>query len=424
MSGETRKNRVVIVGGGVIGLCTGYYLTRAGAEVLVLERDEIGAGASSGNAGAVAPGHGPMTRPGRILQALKWMGDPTSPLYLPPRWNPSLWRWLFRFHSFCTEENVHRGMELLGPLGHAGRRLFDELVEEEGLDCEFQPKGYYEVYRTEEGYAGAQTELPLQHLHGYETQALPGPALEELEPALRPGTAGGLFFPEAATLDPGRFLEEIARAGKARGMEVRTGTEVAEVVSGKGRVRGVRLEDGEVLQGETVVLATGAYSLGLARAGGVDLPIQAAKGYHRDLPFGSAGSEGVRQLNLTMMLGERYVFCTPMGGFLRLAGTLELSGTNHTIVKRRLENLTESAGRYLEGLEGGRSQDDWVGLRPVTPDGLPVVGPAPGLQGLFVANGHAMLGLTLGPITGKLLAGWIVEGAPSEDLSALRPDRF
>ena len=424
MCRETRKGRVLIVGGGVVGLCAAYYLSRAGAEVLVLERDKIGSGASSGNAGAVAPGHGPMTRPGRILQALKWMADPTSPLYLPPRWNPSLWRWLFRFHSFCTEENVHRGMELLGPLGHAGRRLFDELVEEEGLDCEFQPKGYYEVYRTEEGYAGAQTELPLQHLHGYETQALPGPALEELEPALRPGTAGGLFFPEAATLDPGRFLEEIARAGKARGMEVRIGTEVAEVVSGKGRVRGVRLEDGEVLQGETVVLATGAYSLGLARAGGVDLPIQAAKGYHRDLPFGSAGSEGVRQLNLTMMLGERYVFCTPMGGFLRLAGTLELSGTNHTIVKRRLENLTESAGRYLEGLEGGRSQDDWVGLRPVTPDGLPVVGPAPGLQGLFVANGHAMLGLTLGPITGKLLAGWIVEGAPSEDLSALRPDRF
>jgi len=312
-------------------------------------------------------------------------------------------------------------MELLGPLGHAGRRLFDELVDEEGLDCEFQPNGYYEVYRTREGYAGAQTELPLQHIHGYDTQALPGPALEELEPALKPGTVGGLFFPEAATLDPGRFLEELARASMARGMELRTGTKVVEVVSGDGRVQGVRLEDAEVLKGGAVVLATGAYSLGLARAGGVDLPIQAAKGYHRDLP---TGSDGVRQLNLTMMLGERYVFCTPMGGFLRLAGTLELSGTNHTIVRPRLQNLTDSASRYLDGLEGGRSQDDWVGLRPVTPDGLPVVGPAPGLQGLFVANGHAMLGLTLGPITGRLLAGWIVEGAPLEDLSALRPDRF
>ena len=421
MTSEGRKGRVLVVGGGVIGLCTAYYLTRAGAQVLLLERDEIGSGASSGNAGAVAPGHGPMARPGRILQALKWMGDPTSPLYLPPRWQPGLWRWLWKFNSYCTEEHVHRSMKVLGPLGHIGRHLFEELVQEEQLDCHFQPNGYYEVYRTQEGFDGAQTEIPLQRDHGYDTQALPGPALEEMEPALRSGTAGGLFFPEAATLDPGRFLSELARAAVDRGMELRTGAKVVEVVSKGRRVSGVRLEDGEVVQGDVAVLSTGAYSLDLARAGGLHMPIQPAKGYHRDLP---AGDGGIRQLNLTMMLGERYVFCTPMGDFLRLAETLELSGLNHKILQRRLENLTDSAGRYLDGLEGGRSRDDWVGLRPVTPDGLPVVGPAPGLDGLFVANGHAMLGLTLGPVTGKLLAEWIVRGAPSEDLSALVPDRF
>jgi len=312
-------------------------------------------------------------------------------------------------------------MKVLGPLGHTGRHLFQELVQEEELDCLYEPHGYYEIYRTREGYEGAQKEIPLQRDHGYATQALPGPALEEMEPALRSGTVGGLFFPEAATLDPGRFLAELARAAVARGMELRTGAKVVEVVSKGGRVSGARLEDGEIVQGDVAVLSTGAYSLDLARPGGLRLPIQPAKGYHRDLPV---GNRGIRQLNLTVMLGERYVFCTPMGGFLRLAGTLELSGINHTILQRRLENLTDSAGRYLTGLEDGRSQDDWVGLRPVTPDGLPVVGPAPGLDGLFVANGHAMLGLTLGPITGKLLAEWIVRGAPSEDLSALVPDRF
>jgi D-amino-acid dehydrogenase len=130
-------------------------------------------------------------------------------------------------------------------------------------------------------------------------------------------------------------------------------------------------------------------------------------------------------MNLTMMFGERYVFCTPMGDFLRLAGTLELSGLNHAIIPRRLENLKESAGHYVKGLEGAHSRDDWVGLRPVTPDGLPVLGPAPGMEGLFVANGHAMLGLTLGPITGKLLADWIVEGIqPEPALSSLLPNRF
>jgi D-amino-acid dehydrogenase len=135
-----------------------------------------------------------------------------------------------------------------------------------------------------------------------------------------------------------------------------------------------------------------------------------------------------------MMLGERYVFCAPMGDFLRLAGTLELSGLNHTIVPARLENLNHSASRYLSGLEGVQSKDDWVGLRPVTHDGLPITGPALGLEGLFIATGHAMLGLTLGPVTGKILADWIVEGAPPRvvaaaddppvNLAALSPDRF
>jgi D-amino-acid dehydrogenase len=312
-------------------------------------------------------------------------------------------------------------MEVLGPLGHSGRRLFDELVEEEGLDCEFRTDGYYEVYRTPEGFQGARKEIPLQREHGYDTQALKGPALEELEPALRPGTEGALFFPEAATLDPGRFMTELARAGEGQGLAIRTGAEVAEVVKDDHGVRGIRLADGEVLPGKAVVLATGAYSADLTRAVGLDLHIQPAKGYHQDLPLGQSGPP---ELNITMMLGERFVFCTPMGDFLRLAGTLELSGSNHNVVRRRLSNLQDSARTYLDGMEECRSQDDWVGIRPVTPDGLPTVGPVPGLDGLWVANGHAMLGLTLGPITGKLLAEWILHGAPSEDIAALSPDRF
>jgi len=413
--------RTIVVGGGVIGLCTAYYLARGGGEVLLLERDRIGAGASSGNAGAVAPGHGPMAKPGRILQALRWMGDPTSPLYMPPRLNPNLFRWLWKFRRYCTEAHVLQSMQTLGPLGHDGRDLFDELVREEGLACHYRQKGYYEVFRTEVGMATAREEIPLQRAHGFDTQQVVGEALREREPALRPGTIGGLFFPEAATLDPGLFLEELARAAIARGLSLRTGAEVESVVSAGGRARGVRLSHGETLKADAVVLATGAYSLRLARAGGLSLPIQPAKGYHRDLPVGSAGAPA---LNITFMLGERYVFCTPMGGFLRLAGTLELSGRNHRMVGARLSNLTESAAKYVEGMSGATSTDDWVGLRPVTPDGMPVVGPAPSLEGLYVANGHAMLGLTLGPITGKLLAEVILEKKPSRDITPLRPDRF
>lgn len=417
----TTADRTIVVGGGVIGLCTAYYLAKEGMDVLLLERDRIGSGASSGNAGAVAPGHGPMAKPGRILQALRWMGDPTSPLYMPPRFNPNLIRWLWRFRRFCTEAHVLRSMQTLGPLGHDGRDLFDELVGEEGLACHYRPRGYYEVYRTEKGMAGAREEIPLQRAYGYDTQEVAGETLRGYEPALKPGTLGGLFFPEAATLDPLLFLQELAEAAVSRGMTLRTGAEVKSLIASGGRVRGVRLSHGETLDGEAVVLATGAYSLNLARIGGLSLPIQPAKGYHRDLQLGFGGAP---ELNITIMLGERYVFCTPMGGVLRLAGTLELSGLNHRMVGPRLANLNESASKYVEGMENAQSTDDWVGLRPVTPDGMPVIGAAPTLEGLYVANGHAMLGLTLGPITGKLLADMIVGRKPSRDLTPLRPDRF
>jgi D-amino-acid dehydrogenase len=206
---------------------------------------------------------------------------------------------------------------------------------------------------------------------------------------------------------------------------------VVEVIAGRGRVRGVLVEGGDTVLANAVVLATGAYSLHLARSFGLRLPIQPAKGYHRDLPV---DGDGAPPLGITAMLGERYVFCTPMGGILRLAGTLELSGLNHRIVESRVDNLQDSAVRYVRGLVDKTSCDDWVGLRPVTPDGLPMVGPVPGLDGLFLANGHATVGLTLGPVTGKLLAGWILEGDaprvapvagdPPVDLVALRPDRF
>ena len=415
------SGRTIVVGGGVIGLCTAYYLARAGAEVVLLERDRIGAGASSGNAGAIAPGHGPMTKPGRILQALRWMRDPTSPLYLKPRFDPQLVRWLWDFRRYCTEAHVLRSMLVLAPLGLEGRALFDDLLEEEKLDCHFRPNGYYEVYRTQEGMEGAREEIAIQRAHGYDTREVSGEFLREEEPSLKPGTVGGLFFPEAATLDPAKFLESLKQAAIFRGLTLRTGAEVSEVLVSGGRTEGVRLSHGEVIYGDAVVLATGAYSLKLARAGGIALPIQPAKGYHRDL---SVKHGNAPTLNITFMLGERYVFCTPMGDHLRLAGTLELSGTNHRLLGRRLQNLTDSAMGYVEGMGDAQSSDDWVGLRPVTPDGMPVVGPAPGVEGLFVGNGHAMLGLTLGPITGKLLAEWILEGEPSMDLSSLRPDRF
>ncbi len=414
-------DRVLVVGGGVIGVCSAYYLAREGMEVVLLERDEVGAGASSGNAGVVAPGHGPINKPGRVRQAMRWMFDRTSPLYIPPRPAPDLVRWLWTFRAHCTAEHLERSLEVLGPLGHLSRELLDALVEEEGLECSFRPEGYYEVYRTEGGLAAARRELELVRKHGYRPTELGGDELREREPALREGTRGGIHHPEAASLDPRRFLDEVAARAVQRGVEMRTGRSVVEVVVRGGKIRGVRTEGGEVVEGRRVLLATGAYSLALARRVGVRIPIQAAKGYHRDRDPEVGGAPPLR---ITCVLGERFVFCTPMGGFVRYAGTLEFSGLNHEIRRERLENLTDSARVYMEGVGATASLSEWCGLRPCTPDGLPMVGAVPWVDGLYLADGHAMMGLTLGPATGRLLADLMVGRPLPVDLSPLRVDRF
>lgn len=413
--------RVVIVGGGVIGVCCAYFLAKRGARVTVLERDQIGKGASYGNAGSIAPGHAPINKPGRVKQALKSLFDPLSPLYVAPRLDPELAKWLWTFSRTCTEAHLESSMRAMAPLGHATRQLFDDLMEEEKLDCCFHRDGYYEIYLTERGLESARREAGLIARYGFHPEVLSGDALREREPAMNDRIVGGVFYPEAATVNPYRFVLELAKRAECWGVTFRTGTGVVNVRSAGDRVSGVETQAGERVEADSVILAAGAYGNPLFRKLGLRFPLQAAKGYHRDCAS-TAGKAPV--LTHACVLGENMVFCTPMNGFVRYAGTLEFSGVNHDIRRPRLEQLTNASRRYLNGIEDVAFQSEWCGLRPCLPDGLPAVGPFSGLQGLFVATGHAMLGLTLGPITGKLMAECVLDGAPGLNIDALRPERF
>lgn len=416
-----KQERTIVVGGGVIGVCCAYFLARRGSPVTLLERDEIGSGASFGNAGTISPGHPPMNRPVPLRKAARWLLDPVSPLYIPARWDPALVRWLRAFRSNSTQERLEANMRALEPLGHATRPLFDRLVEEESLDCDYRPHGYYEVFRTEQGREEVEAEAAMARAAGYRAESLRAESLHEREPALKSGLLGGVFYPEAATCNPLRFTRELAERVRVYGGSVITGAEGVEVVTRDGRAAGVRLRDGEILPGERVILATGAYSLDLVKGLGSRLPVQAGKGYHRDRDPAAGGAPPLR---IACILREHYVLCAPMDGFVRFAGTMEFSGVNHEIRAARVAQLTTAAQRFLEGVGDVESTSEWCGLRPCTPDGLPIVGPVPGHEGVIVATGHAMLGLTLGPITGQLVAEWVLDGAPSIDLSAMRVDRF
>jgi D-amino-acid dehydrogenase len=312
-------------------------------------------------------------------------------------------------------------MAALAPLGLATPELFDGLVETAGIDCDYRKDGYLEVFRTEAGLASGRAEAELIARHGFAPRELDGGEIREREPVFGPDVLGGWLHPEGSTVNPRRFVVGLAEACRSRGVELRTGADVSAVRVEAGRARGVVLRDGERIDAGAVLVATGAYSGGLLGALERGLPVQPAKGYHQDRDPDRAGTP---RLMMACLLGEGSVFCTPMDGFVRFAGTLEFSGLDHEIRRDRLEQLTRVASRYMEGFGPAEPLDEWVGLRPVTPDGLPAIGAVPGLDGLYVATGHGMLGLTLGPVTGKLLAESILDGRASLPLEPFDPGRF
>jgi len=404
----------------VVGVSCAYYLARGGAHVVLLERDRVGAGASEGNAGCVSPGHGPLNAPGRVGKAIRQMLDPTSPLYIRPAWDPGLWRWLIDFMRYCTPEHVEHAMNVMAPLGRETLLLFGDLVREERIDCEYREEGYYHVCSTEEGLTESRAEGLILERHGYEPEAIDGDELRRREPAMGPAPVGAVFFPQAATLDPGLFLKRFAKVAGRRGVEIREGVAAVGVDVQGGRARGVRTSSGETLGCDAVVLATGPYSLKLAKRLGTRLPVQPGKGYHRDVGIGPNGAPPLR---IACVLVESSVFCTPLYTFVRFAGTMEFSGVNRVMRSPRLRQLTRAAKQVLPGLGTARPSSEWCGLRPMSVDGLPIVGPLPGVEGLTVATGHGMLGLTLAPVTGDMIARHVLEGRDPR-IEALSPARF
>lgn len=439
--------RVVVVGGGVIGLSCAYYLARGGADVVLLERQRIGAGASSGNAGTVSAGHPPLNRPGRISAGLRQMLDPTSPLYVRPRWDPALWQWLARFARYCTDDHVERAMGVMAPLGKDALLLFETLLREERIECDYRGEGYYDVCSTEEGLENARHEAEIIERYGYHPEYLDREELRRREPALAPGVIGGVFYPEAATLRPSLFLERLAGVCRKLGVEIREGEEVVGIEVIGGRVSGVQTRsldvtekrgiDGYVGAGprvrrgtestaseleaaDCVILANGPWAVALASQVDVRLPVQPGKGYHRDIEIGPNGAPSLR---VACVLNETSVFCTPMDTYVRFAGTMEFSGMNHVLRPERLRQLSQAAREAFPGLGSARPNSQWVGLRPMSVDGLPIVGPLGGLDGLFVATGHGMLGLTLGPVTGEIVANLVLAG-DDDRAGPLAPSRF
>ncbi|SVA51328.1 uncharacterized protein METZ01_LOCUS104182 [marine metagenome] len=417
-----KKERVIVVGGGVIGVCCSYFLTKRGLEVTLIERNQIGSGASSGNAGSVAVGHAPINKPGRMRYVLRELFNRRSPFRVPLRWDPSLAKWLWEYRGFCNTQSFEKSTNALSSLGHATLALFDSLVDEEDLQCGYRRDGFFEVCLTKSALERVESDVRNMACRGYSPIMKSGDQLREIEPALRKEILGGAYFPEGATCDPSRFLLGMARTTEQSGARFLLGGKVTEVLNEHDDIRGVKLETGEVIEAEKVILSTGSYSQRLTQKFGFQLPIQPGKGYHRDVRF---SLEGAPEPEQTFLMSEASVYCSPMGEFTRFAGTIEFAGMSHELNRERLDYTTSVAAKYLHGVEESEVISEWTGLRPCTPDGLPCIGAVPGYSGLFLATGHATLGLTLAPITGKIIEQCVLGGTDKfPEVQELRVDRF
>ena len=403
---------VVVVGGGAIGVSAALELASRGARVTLLEQGaELAAGCSAGNAGLICPSHSaPIANPAALRQGLRWMLKSDSPFYLRPR--PSVMPWIARFVAASRAGRAEAGTRAIRELSLASLELHAALAEV-GIETSFERRGVLNVYETEDGLVAGTREAERSRMR---TEILEPEKARELEPSLGPSIAGAVYYPEEAHCDPLRFVHAVGRAAAEAGAEIRTGVEV----------RGLRRRDGHVavdtsegeLHPEAVVLAAGAWTSELARPLGVFLPLEAGKGYHVDLE----PAEGDPQVPVFMQ--ESRVIATPLEGRLRLAGTLELAGLDLSISGKRVEAIRRAGARVLRGQEGRQTLEVWSGLRPCTPDGLPVIGRPAGIDGLVLATGHAMKGLSLAPVTGRLVAEVVTGEPPSHDLAPFSPNRF
>ncbi len=414
----TAGGQTVVVGGGIVGACCAYYLAKRGRRVILLEREDSGESASAGNAGIVAVGHLPLPRPGLAWQAVRWMLDRDSPLYIPPRLDPGLLTWLWRFHRSCNARHLDHCMDVLAALGKEAIPCWEEIIAAEEIACSWRRDGWLEVYTTAAGQKCAEHDAALVARYGFDVEEVGGKALRSRDPAFGDNVLGAIHYAGSAFLDPGLFLAGLLARLPDLGVEVRRDATVTRLLVADGRCHGVELAGGEHLPAEQVVLAAGVWSSRLAGSVGLRLPLQAGKGYHLDL-------EAPEPCPRTAcVVTETFVAVTPMDGRLRLAGTLEFSGINQRLVQRRLDMLRTGAARCLPGVTAAAVLSRWCGLRPCTADGLPVVGWAPGIEGLFVATGHAKMGLTLGPITGRLVSECLLDGEASLDIAPMRVGRL
>ena len=413
------RPQVLIIGGGAIGLNVAYFLLKQGVQdIAVLDKGPIGSGCSLGNAGLVVPSHIiPLASPGVIAKGIRWMLNPESPFFIRPRWDRELAKWLWRFWRSATPEHVRKSAPYLKDLLTASQHLTREIEAELPSSFEFQQNGLLMLY-LDKGKAECEYLAQEAERVGIPSEFWSEQTVQDKLFPLHTRARGGLFFPEDAHVHPARFLEALYQYLQSQGVRFFPHTPVSSL-----QVQGKQLlisTEHDTFSPDETVLAAGAWSPLLVQTIQLSLPVQPAKGYSITYSIPQHAPP------FPLLLTERKTAITPFSKELRFAGTLELAGWDLSINYRRVEAIYRSVPQYLPDLRRPPLSETsiWAGLRPCTPDGLPVLDRPKHIPNLTIATGHAMIGISLAAITGKLVAELLTQQTPSLPLSPLRLSRF
>ena len=401
----------------MIGLATALALIEAGRGVRVLEAGTAGCGASHGNCGTITPSHAPpLAAPGMVARGLRWMFTPDAPLYLKPRLDPALWRWLWHFAARCNPRDWRQSAHARAALLNDSRTRLSDWVRRYALECEFAEEGMDYVFREQQNFQHYAAESEALREFGIVSDIIDGADYLRSEPALKPGVVGAVRFPGDARLRPDRYVAELARAVRERGGTIEENCRVDALESGAQVVR-ARTALGP-REGREVVVALGAWSPGFARQLGLTLPLQPGKGY--SITY----SRPDLVPRHAMVLKDRSVCVTAWDSGFRVGSTMEFSGYDATLNATRLRALERAAAEYLHAPAGAEMRERWYGWRPMAWDDLPVLGRMPRQPGVWLATGHGMLGVSMSTASAQLMADLITGRATAIDPAPYRMERF
>lgn len=416
---NTSKGSVTIIGAGIIGLCSAYYLHKAGFKVTLLEQGDLINNCSSGNAGMIVPSHFvPLAAPGMIKKGIKWMFDSKSPFYVKPSLNPALISWGLKFWKFSTEKHLAATAEPLRDLHLLSKQLYDDLAKEPDLNFGLEKKGILMLYKTK---AVAEEELHLalkaQKL-GLDVEPLSATQTQDLEPDTNLSILGSVHYRCDAHLSPSDLVNQLVAYLKKEGVTIETNCKVTGFETANGKVEGI-ITSNKTYQADVVVMTGGSWLPEIAKKAEMNIPVMPGKGY-------SFMVDALHKVQHPSLLLEARVALTPMNGKIRFGGTMEIAPMNNKVNMNRVAGIVNSIPNYYPDYQVQMPQVDkiWYGFRPCSPDGLPYIGFSKKLINLIVAGGHGMMGVSLAPATGKLVAQLAQGEKLATDISMYSAERF